>query len=300
MTFAVQLKQRSLLTLELLAVADVLERVNREAGEVMQSHWFAYADRALYNPFFLRGRALQKLGMAGPEDPPVRHFPYINDLGRLASLLSLPPWQEPVVQNGGGSASPETVETYRQRIARIVALYTNGLGTIEAMRRMTEAQLPVDIDAAPEQRDRPFDVEELAPLLTVTQAVSLEGQPTDFVGPLMHWPLVNDAVVPSPPTAFLQAPTEAELAETDPDGELLFAPAVSPVLELYRGGPLRLGLAYRDTIPAGKTLRIRPAFASWVGLDAGLPARRRCPATTTPTRPLPDHGRRRRRARKRW
>ncbi|MGZ4334888.1 MAG: hypothetical protein ACXVRJ_11540 [Gaiellaceae bacterium] len=276
-TFAVQLKQRSLLTLELLAVADVLERLNREAGEVMQSHWFAYADRALFSPFFLRGRALQGLGLPGPEDPPVRHFPYIDDLGRLASLLSLPPWQEPVVQDGGGSASPETVETYRQRIARIVALYTNGLGTIEALRRMTEAQLPVDVDAAPEQRDRPFDVEELAPLLTVTNAVRLEGQPTDYVGPLMHWPLANDAVVPSPPTAFLQAATEAELAETDPDGEQLFAPAVAPLLELYRGGPLRLGLAYRDTVPTGKTLRIRPAFASWVGLDKGVAG-----ATTLP------------------
>jgi hypothetical protein len=269
-TFAVQLKQRSLLTLELLAVADVLERLNREAGEVMQSHWFAYADRAVFSPFFLRSRALQGLGLPGPEDAPVRHFPYIDDLGRLASLLSLPPWQEPVVQDGGGSASPETVETYRQRISRIVALYTNGLGTIEALRRMTEAQLPVDIDAAPERRDRPFDVEELAPLLTVKTAVSLAGQPTDYVGPLMHWPLANDAVVPSPATAFVQAPTEAELAETGPDGEHLFAPTVAPVLELYRGGPLRLGLAYRDTVPAGKTLRIRPSFASWVGLDGGV------------------------------
>ena len=93
-TFALQLKQRSLLTLQLLAVADVLERVNREAAEVMQSHWFAYADRALTSPFFLRGLALQGLGLPAPGDPAVQHFPYIDDLGRLASLLSLPPWQE--------------------------------------------------------------------------------------------------------------------------------------------------------------------------------------------------------------
>ena len=53
------------------------------------------------------------------------------------------------MQDGGGAANPETVETYRQRIARIVALYTNGLGTVDAMRRMTEAQLPVDVDATP-------------------------------------------------------------------------------------------------------------------------------------------------------
>ncbi len=154
----------------------------------MQSHWYAYADRALNSPFFLRSLALQKLGMPAPHDPPVRHFPYIDDLGRLASLLALPPWQEPIVQDGGGAANPETVETYRQRIGRIVALYTNGLGTVEAMRRMTEAQLPVDVDATPEQQDRPFGIEEFAALTTATLAVELPGQPTDYVGPLMHWP----------------------------------------------------------------------------------------------------------------
>ena len=82
----------------------------------------------------------------------------------------------------------------------------------------------------------------------------------------MHWPLENDAVAPSPPTVFVQAPTEAELAEVDPDGEARYAAAVAPLLELYRGGALRLGLAYRDTVPAGKTLRIRPAYSSWLGL----------------------------------
>ena len=56
--FAMQLKQRSLLTQQLLAVAGVLDRLNREAGDVMQSHWFDYADRAVNNPFFLRSRAL--------------------------------------------------------------------------------------------------------------------------------------------------------------------------------------------------------------------------------------------------
>ena len=54
---------------------------------------------------------------------------------------------------------------------------------------MTEAQLPVDVDAPPELHDRPFDVEELAPVVTVTVPVSLPGQPTDRLGPLMHWPL---------------------------------------------------------------------------------------------------------------
>jgi len=268
-TFAVQLKQRTLLTLQLLAVADVLERLNREAGEVMQSHWFAYADRAVYNPFFLRSRALQKLPLPALTESPVRRFPYIDDLGRLASLLLLPPWQEPIVQDDG-AATPETVETYRQRIARIVALYANGLGTREALRRMTEAQLPVDVDAIPERRDRPFSVEEFAPLAAATVPVRIPGQPNDRVGPLMHWPLTNGGVTPVAATVFVQAPTAAELEETAPDGELRYAAAVAPLLELYVGGPLRIGLAYRDTVPDAKTLRIRPVFASWIGSDAGV------------------------------
>ena len=279
-TFGLQLKQRSLLTLQLLSVADVLERVNREAAEVMQSHWFAYADRALGSAYFLRGLALQRLGLPASGDPVVQHFPYIDDLGRLASLLALPPWQE----------TPETVETYRERIARIVALYRNGLGTVGALRRMTEAQLPVDIDSAPELHDRPFVVEELAPIETVTVPVSIPGQPTDRVGPLMHWPLTNDGVRPAPPTAFVQAPTDDELAEIAPDGEAKFAAATAPLLELYRGGPLRIGLAYLDTVPSGKTLRIRPAYASFIGLANGVASASTQPSGDTapdPTAPGP-------------
>jgi hypothetical protein len=275
-TFLLTLKQRSLLTLELIAVGSTLDRLSREASEVMQAHWFAYADRATFNPFFLRSRALQGLGIPAPAEPAVRRFPYIDDLGRLASLLSLPPWQEPVVQEGGTPSAPETVETYRQRIARIVALYAHGLGTVEALRRMTEAQLPVDVDADPERRDRPFGVEELAPVTTGTVPVALPGQPTDRVGPLMHWPLENDGVAPAAPTAFVQAATEEELALLDADGQAVFAPADAPLLELYRGGPLRIGLAYRDTVPPGKTLRLRPSYSSWLGVDAGVAT-----ATTT-------------------
>ena len=230
----------------------------------------------------------------------MRHFPYIDDLGRLASLLSLPPWQEPVVQDGGGSASPETVETYRQRIARIVALYTNGLGTIEAMRRMTEAQLPVDVDAAPEQRDRPFDVEELAPLLTVNAAVRLEGQPTDFVGPLMHWPLVNDArravaadgVPPGPDRGRARRGRPGRRAALRARG-LARARALPRRRRSGSGSPT--ATRFR---PARRSASVRPSRRG-SGSTRGSPVRRRCPATTTPTRPLRAHGRRRRRARKR-
>lgn len=260
-TFALQLKQRSLLDLHLRGLAGVLERINREAGDVMQAHWSGFADRAAFSPYFLRGRALQRLGVPKPNDTDVLHFPYIDDLGRLASLVSVQPWQED---------QSETVETYRRRIARIVALYRNGLGTVDALRGMTEAQLPVNIDAPAEQRDRPFHVEEFAALATVELPVQPPGQPHDVVGPLMHWPVWNDGISAAAVTATVQSPSEAELAQVDADGDPLFVATATPLLELYRGGTLRVGLAYRDTVPAGQTLRIRPAYASWLALDAGV------------------------------
>ena len=82
----------------------------------------------------------------------------------------------------------------------------------------------------------------------------------------------------------------SELAETDPDGEARFAPATAPLLELYRGGPLRIGLAYVDTVPSGKTLRIRPAYASFVGLAKGVASAATLPdagGTPDPTAPGP-------------
>jgi hypothetical protein len=279
-TFALQLKQRSLLDLHLRSVAGVLERLNREATDVMQAHWFRFADRAPYNPYFLRSRALQHLGLPGAADPDVLRFPYIEDLGRLASLVSVTPWQED---------ASETVETYRQRIARIVALYRNGLGTVDALRSMTEAQLPVDIDAPPERRDRPFHVEEFAALATVELPVQPPGQPHDVVGPLMHWPVWNDGIAASAVTAQVQSPSEAELAQVDADGDALFAATVAPVLELYRGGVLRVGLAYRDTVPPGQTLHIRPAYSSWLALDAGVGVAQAVPGDdeADPTAPGP-------------
>ena len=46
--FGLQLKRRSLLTSWLEGVAGALEQANGDAADVMQSHWFRFADRALY------------------------------------------------------------------------------------------------------------------------------------------------------------------------------------------------------------------------------------------------------------
>ena len=273
----------------LQGVSDRLDNLNAIASEVLQSHWFAYADRALHDPHFNRSRQLQGLaqprvtdlidlrdpaGVAvnlrdgtdlvsahlrsefspeagtavdahddrkpvsselqriivdevnrilteGPlfdaarfvgvaladetqelldSDPQgselvrlnglllqdafpqqiaasVLDAPFIHDLGRLASLLSLSPWQEP-------PPFRETVEAYRLRVRRIVALYRNGLATVGALRAIIEAQLPTDLSAGPRLRDRPFWLEEFAPLVRNARPIPARGQPTDMVGPL--------------------------------------------------------------------------------------------------------------------
>jgi hypothetical protein len=188
----------------------------------MQSHWFAYADRAVFNPWFLRGLALRGSGSPG-EDQPVRHFPYIDDWGG-SHRYSLPPWQ--ARRRTGLTASPGTVEDLPQRIARIVALYTNGLGTIEALRRMTGPAAPgrhrhrpssetgrstSRAGAAPDRhRAGPFPA----------------SRPTTS-RPLMRWPLSNDAVVPSPPTVFVRRRPRPSSRGTPTKS--VFAAAVAPI-----------------------------------------------------------------------
>ena len=204
------------------------------------------------------------------------------------------------MQNGGGSASPETVETYRQRIARIVALYTNGLGTIEALRRMTEAQLPVDIDAAPEQRDRPFDVEELAPLLTVDAGREPPG-PADRPGRPAHAlaarerrrrAVAADGVPPGADRGRARRDRPGRRAALRARGR-----AAARALP-RRAAPARARLPRHGSGRQDAAASVRPTRRG-PGSTRGSPARRRCPATTTPTRRLRARGRRRRRARKR-
>jgi hypothetical protein len=140
----------SLLTRSLLAVADLLERWNGEASGVMQAHWFPYADQALFSPFFRRLQEVQKKPLPKPGDGELKEFPYVSDLARLGALLPVLPW-------GGPPAQREKVEQYRGRIARTVALYRNGLGTVNALEQMVLAQLPDD-------PDQPFTVEEFPPV----------------------------------------------------------------------------------------------------------------------------------------
>jgi hypothetical protein len=280
--FALALKRRELVTGVLLTVAAALDRLNDEAAEVMQAHWYRYADSGRFSPYVLRARARaaapDPAPVPAPSDPDVAGFPYIADLGRLASLLSLPPWR---------AQSAETVETYRERIGRIVSLYRNGLGTLDALRRMTEAQLPVDATAPPERRDRPFAVEDLAALVTTRLPVLMPGEPDSVVGPLMHWRTQGDTLEPAPPTAYVQAPTGSERVAAAQAG-VHYAPAAErPVLERFdrTAAAPAVGLAFLDTVPDGATLRLRPAYASWLAREDGVHAARSEPGEDVPADP---------------
>lgn len=246
----------SLFTFFMRAVAAALEDVDRQAGSVLQARWFAYADRALYSSYFARSRQLQGLGPPALDDPALDEFPYVHDLAYLGALLALPPWQVP-------PALREQVEAYRQRIGRIVALYRNGLGTVDALRRIVEAQLPVDRGQPAGRQDRPFWIEEYAPLVGRSLAVQARGEPVDMVGPLMRWTVSCEGLEPPLPTIYVQG-VEPQEGLVDPTGD--------PVIELYQAGDrfLRLGIAYQGTISPGETLRLRPAYASWIGTEEGL------------------------------
>lgn len=246
----------------LQAVGRSLEQVDLEAAAVLQAHWFEYADRAFYDAFWRRRRQLQELPPPTSGDPSLLTFPYIDDLAYLSALLGLSPWQEP---------NRETVEAFRLRVRRTVALYRDGVGTIQALRRMVELQLPIDLSAAPALRDRPFWIEAgVAAAPTLAPALP-NGPPTEIVGPLMRWPFTLTGLRPVLPILYIQgvAPEENKVTATE-----------SPLIERYGGPGQPLGIAYSGNLAPGETLRLQPAYDSWLGTATGLERTR---STTDPT-----------------
>lgn len=250
----------TLLNLILGSIGGALDELDAQSSLVLQAHWLRYADHALYDPFFLRQRVEEKLPPPNltqqADQTAVEAFPYLADLARLASLLGVTPWREP-------PATREPVEAFRQRLVRLVALYRNGLSTVDALRSMVELQLPVDLIASPSQQDRPFAVEEDAAWTPHSLAVQMPGEPLSLVGPLMRWTIANEGVTPVAPIVYLGGVTPV----TDQvDG------TVNPVIELYQTQQqrVRMGLGYVGTIAPGETLRLRPAFASYLAMPTGV------------------------------
>ena len=170
-----------LLTAFIRAIGGRLDGVSKESSDVMQAHWFAYADGALFSEFVRRSRELADEPPVQRADSIVEALPYLTDLPRLAGLIDRAPWLDPPV-------SRDRVEDFRRRLADVVTMYRQGLGTLAALRLATRIALPVfDRSAPPGLRTRPFTVEEFAPLRDRTHAVQARGQPLDMVGPLMRW-----------------------------------------------------------------------------------------------------------------
>jgi len=232
----------------LTGIGAVLDAVQDDAGVVMQSHWLDYADAAVFSSFVARARDLGDLPRLDPLQPADRAiadtFPYVNDLARLAALLPVLHWREPAHLREG-------VEAYRTRIRRTVEIYKNGLGTISAIRRMVEAQLPLDMTLPADRRDHPFWLEEFAALDKTLLAVPTPGAPDGILGPLMGWDVENHGLKPVPVTVYIRAEAEA----------------VRPLIE-YRA--TNVGVAYTGTLAAGEALRLQPTFTSWTFGAAGL------------------------------
>ena len=127
-----------------MSVGSLLDRLGQESAEVMQAHWFDYADSAIYSTWLGRRRTLNREGPLKLSDPLIDQFPYLFDLPRIAALVDLSPWQEPLRDR-------ERVEAFRERVRRIIRLHRDGLGTVRALRTMTLAALPqIDPDAPPD------------------------------------------------------------------------------------------------------------------------------------------------------
>jgi len=250
--------EQSLLTQWLAAIGALLDDAHADSTQVMQSHWVTFADSAFYSPVVARDRELadldrlqlikldesKKIVPNAPDLQVVEEWPYIHDLARIGALLPAPPWLEPAYLQ-------EVVESYRQRLARLLAIYKNGLGTVHAIRNMVEAQLPVAIALPLAQRDQPFWVEEFSTLVRTIVAAPTRGAPAESLGPLMRWDIINAGVKPVAPTIVLQAEAVAE----------------RPMIERYDTG---LGLAHTGTLAAGEALRLQPAYTSWLATPTGL------------------------------
>ena len=262
----------------------LLDDLSSNLGAVMQAHWSGFADDAKFNAYLGLVRQLEgqaPLNTSVEADRLVwERFPYLRDLARIGALLALPPYRDPV-------ALREAVEAYRRRLKRHVRLYRNGLGTVEALRAAVEMELPADPALPAPQRERSFSIEEYAPLRAVTAGFEsrrgASDQKSDEVGPLMRWSFQNDGLEAAPATLYIQGLSPEEGVRD---------PTLNPTVECYQtaDGRRPLAIAYNGLIAPGETLRLCPAFASWLGTDSGLLQATAVPgpaASADPTAPGP-------------
>lgn len=251
------------------AIGRLIDQLDVEASDLLQARWVGTADAARWSRFFHRRRALAAAPAEAPpaSDDELESFPYLGDLPRLGSLLGLLPWPEPFPQRTSASEAPslrpESVEHYRERLARIVAVYRNGLGTVAALRGIAEAELPVDLLAPAGLEDRPLEIVELTAGSPVLISALGRGAPRELVGPLMRWTVRHNGVAPAP-ISWLVEGQESIADEIDPTHR--------PLLELFaaNGQRVRRGLGYEGTLAPGQALRVRPTHSSWLAEGNGV------------------------------
>lgn len=257
----------------LVAAAFLLDLAREETTAILQTHWFRYADQARFQPWFLRTRELEHLPLPAPTDPAVQLFPYIHDLGRLAALFGILPWQ-------AGVAYRESVEAFRKRINRLVRMFASGLGTVHALRAVVEASLPLHEESGLPLVDLPFTVEELPAVTVRVNKVAESEIPEEMLGPLRRWTVSNQGSHPAALTVYLSGVSP----EPDKTG-----PTEAPVIELYSAHAIThpVGLAFNGTVAPDKTLRLRPAYYSFAGSAAGVLLAASAPAKDLPASPAP-------------
>jgi hypothetical protein len=238
------------------ATGSLLDQLSESSAEVMQAHWFDYADSAVYSNWLGRYRALNGNGPLTLDDPALDQFPYLFDLPRIAAMVDLSPWREPLRDR-------ERVEAFRTRIARIVRLHREGLGTVRALRSMTMIALPqINPDAPEGLRERNFTVEEFSGTQERLQAISQPGLPADQVGPLMRWHINNDSINPATPTIVISGVTP-EPGKVDPTD--------NPIIENFDPATgTGVGIHYQGKLAPGEALAITPGYHSWLGHDGGV------------------------------
>jgi hypothetical protein len=252
-----------LLSALLEAAGRQLDQAKIEAGDTMQAHWIPFADGAILSPYVSAFRRRAGKRPLLPGDPEVQLHPYIDDVARLAGLLGLVPFTEPL-------DGRETVEAFRTRVIETMRLWKDGVAT--RMGLLGAARLA--LSGMPE---RAVQIEEFAPAGEVAQAVATAGAPSGMVGPLMRWRTESRTLLPVPVEVYIEgvAPVPGTVDAT-----------VNPIIELFEPSTGKgNGIAYEGSVAPGKTLALLPTHTSWLGTPAGLRSATSLPAAGLPADP---------------
>lgn len=255
--------EKGLLSSLLEAAGRQLDQARFEASDTMQAHWISFADSALLSPYVSSLRRRMGKRPLLPADPETQLHPYIDDLARLAGLLGLAPFTEPL-------DGRETVEMFRSRVIETMRLCKEGVATRSGV--LGSCRLALSGMA-----ERALQIEEFAPAAAIVEPVATTGAPSGMVGPLMRWQTDSRALLPTPVEVYIEG-VAAVPAKVDA--------TVNPLVELFDPATgTGTGLAYEGTVEPGRTLALLPTHTSWLATPAGLRSATSLPAAGLPADP---------------